>query len=355
MSLDQSVTQQSRGGAGPADVWYTRCPVPTASGIAWHFGWLRKELQRVGVRIESIRSSPDRGVRVSHFTHAQPFQFREGGNIPPLWARGEGANIAVVGITWVDEEQVILVRPDSEIKNVGDLKGRRLGLPKHETQIVDVGRAQDLHGFVTALTLAGLRTDEVEFVDVAGTDYDLREDYVLELKDFPAVAALAAGDVDAIYAKGAPSALLIRKYGLRTILDINAQSDPLVRVNNGTPRPVTVDRDLASRNPELVGRYLAVLLHTARWAEANPDGVVRAIAAEIGTSEASVRTGYGPEVHRHFQTKLSSDYVKGLESQKDFLRDWGFIKDFDFDSWIDPAPLQIAERLVAEEEFRIAV
>lgn len=82
---------------------------------------------------------------------------------------------------------------------------------------------------------------------------------------------------------------------------------------------------------------------------------MRAIAAEIGTSEASVRTGYGREVHRHFQTKLSSDYVEALESQKNFLRDWGFIKDFDFKSWIDPAPLEIAQRLLAEEQFRIAV
>lgn len=354
MSLTQADTQQSRG-AGPAELWYTRCPVPAASGIAWHFGWLTKEFERVGVRIESIRSSTDRDVRVSHFTHTHPFQFREGGNIPPIWARGQGANIAVVGITWVDEEQVILVRADSEIKSVSGLRGRRLGLPKHDTRIVDVGRAQDLHGFVTALKLGGVRTDEVEFVDVAGADYDLREDFVLELRDFPAVAALAAGDVDAIYAKGAPSALLISKYGLQPILDINAQADPSVRVNNGTPRPVTVDRDLVLRHPELVGRYLAILLQTARWAEANPDAVVGAIAAEIGTSEASVRTGYGPEVHRHFQTKLSSDYVEALESQKNFLRDWGFIKDFDFNSWIDPAPLQIAERLLAEEEFRIGV
>jgi sulfonate transport system substrate-binding protein len=354
MSL-REVAVHSNHDQQSTELWYTRCPVPTASGIAWHFGWLANEFARIGVLLQSIRASAERGVRVSHFTHTHPSQFREGGNIPPIWARGEGANICFVGITWVDEEQVILVRPDSGIKSVAELKGRRPGLPKHQTSIVDVGRAQDLHGFVTALKLSGLRADEVEFVDVTGEDYDLREDFVLELRDFPAVAALQAGDVDAIYGKGAPSALLIRKYGLRPILDINAQKDPLLRVNNGTPRPVTVDRDLVANQPELVARYLAVLLLTAKWAEVNADKTVAAIAAEIGTETANIKAGYGPEVHRRFETSLSADYLAGLELQKNFLRDWGFVKEFDFQSWIDPGPLDIAKKLVEEDGFRIAI
>jgi hypothetical protein len=35
--------------------------------------------------------------------------------------------------------------------------------------------------------------------------------------------------------------------------------------------------------------------------------------------------------------------------QKNFLRDLGFVKDFDYQAWIVGEPLAFAERLVAEE------
>ncbi|MBJ7417547.1 MAG: hypothetical protein JHC88_19190, partial [Niveispirillum sp.] len=42
------------------------------------------------------------------------------------------------------------------------------------------------------------------------------------------------------------------------------------------------------------------------------------------------------------------DYVAGLEAQKNFLRDWGFLAgDFDIQDWIVEGPLAEAERLVA--------
>ncbi len=123
----------------PSEIWYTRCPVPTTSGIAQHFRWLHREFDRNGIALESIRASADRTVRNSHYDHTHPNMFREGGNVPPLWARANGRNTALVGITWVDEEQVILVRGDSGIRDISELRGRRLGLPKHDSQIVDIG------------------------------------------------------------------------------------------------------------------------------------------------------------------------------------------------------------------------
>jgi hypothetical protein len=77
--------------------------------------------------------------------------------------------------------------------------------------------------------------------------------------------------------------------------------------------------------------------------------VVAAIAAETATTEASVRRGYGPDLHLSFTPALSEKHVKGLEIQKNFLRDYGFIAgDFDYAGWIDPLPLSLAAELVAE-------
>jgi ABC-type nitrate/sulfonate/bicarbonate transport system substrate-binding protein len=335
----------------PTELWYTRCPVPTASGIAQHYRWLHQEFAAIGIELRSIRAADDRGVRDSHFNHSHPGMFREGGNIPAIWARANGQNTAVVGITWVDEEQVILARPDSAIRDVGDLRGRRVGLPKHESPNVDFSRAMALRGFVTALGLAGLRSDDARFVDIPSGDIDLREDPATgHSRRNAVVEALLAGEIDALYVKGAQGDALLKRHGLRVVLDINSHPDPVIRINNGTPRPITVDRNLAIQNEELVARYLAVLLRTAEWAKTHRGEVIEAVAAETNTTPQDVADAYGPNFHQKFRAKLAADYLAALENQKNFLRDWGFLAaDFDFPSWIVLGPLARAEGLLEEE------
>ena len=70
-----------------SELWYTRCPVPTASGIALELGWLAHEFDRLGIRLSSLRDSDAADVRLAHFSHSLPGLFREGGNIPAIWAR----------------------------------------------------------------------------------------------------------------------------------------------------------------------------------------------------------------------------------------------------------------------------
>jgi sulfonate transport system substrate-binding protein len=350
---DSSTPAPATHDTAVTELWYTRCPVPTTSGIAQHFHWLQDEFARRGIELKSIRAAEEKSVRESHFTHAHPGMFREGGNVPPIWARAKGQNTAVVGITWVDEEQLILVRSNSDIQDLAGLRGRRLGLPRHATKLVDVGRAQDLRGLLTALKLAQLTRDQVVLVDVAGADYDLREQGAnVPRYRHATLDALLAGEVDAIYAKGAVSATFIAEHGLRPIVDINANPDPLVRVNAGTPRPITVDRTLALEQPELVARYLAVLLRTAQWAVQHPAEVVEAVAAETGAHVQAVRRGFGPDLHRHLTPTLSEQYVNGLAAQKAFLLEEGFLPaDFGFDGWIVREPLDLAQKLLREIEL----
>lgn len=338
-----------------AELWYTRCPVPTTTGIALLNGWLQGEFARDGIDLKSIRASQDRSVRESHYNHTVSGMFREGGSVPPTWTRANGQDTVVVGITWVDEEQLLLVRGDSEVETLADIKGKRFGVPKHATKHVDVGRSEDLHAFVTGLSLAGLTTGDVELVDIAGEEFDLKEEFDRDVTLRPTIRALQAGHVDVAYAKGSTSATLVEKLGLRAILDINANPDRFVRVNAGTPRPITVDRSLAAERPDLVARYLAVLLLTGKWAESHPDEVVAAIATETGTSQHSVRRGYGPNLHFRFTPSLSDEFVRGLEIQKNFLNAYGFLAaDFDFAGWIDRRPLALAAELVRRGEVSLA-
>lgn len=330
--------------AQPSAIWYTRCPVPTTSGIAQHKRWLQNEFARHGITLDSIRASADRAVRESHFRHSLSGSFREGGNVPPIWARALGQDTVVVGITWVDEEQQVFVRGDSDIHTAADLRGRKLGVVrKAASDLVDVGRAEGLRGLLTALQLGGVPRDSVEFVDIAAPEWDLKE-VTQTREDHHAIPTLALlnGSVDAIFIKGAGSARALAQ-GLRPIINLNEQEDPFLRLSAGSPRPITVDRQTLIDSPDIVVRYLAVLLKTHEWAKAHPHEVVSTIAAETATDADSVRLAFGDQLHLAFEPSLSPVYVEGLRRQKDFLLGEGFIdRDFDFDGWIDPAPLQQA-------------
>jgi ABC-type nitrate/sulfonate/bicarbonate transport system substrate-binding protein len=94
----------------PVELWYTRCGAATASDLAIRKGWLQEEFAKPGTVLNSLKDSDSLSVRNSHYNHSRSGMFREGGNIPPIWARGIGVDTVVVGISWLDEYQGILVR-----------------------------------------------------------------------------------------------------------------------------------------------------------------------------------------------------------------------------------------------------
>jgi len=66
-------------------------------------GLLAKSFAEIGISLCSVRAAEDAAVRESHYDNSLRNQFREGGNVPAIWARSLGQPTRVVGITWVDE------------------------------------------------------------------------------------------------------------------------------------------------------------------------------------------------------------------------------------------------------------
>jgi len=331
-----------------SQLWYTRCPVPTATGVALDQGWLAGEFSRTGVALKSLLDTTDPDFRLSHFSHTLAGLFREGGNIPAIWAKARGEETTVVGLTWVDETQVLLVKEDSPIRSAEDLAGARLGLSIRPGETIDFGRAMALHGYVSALSLGGLTAQDGQFVEIPGPPTSFGANGAANPWRDPSFDALLNGEIDAVYIKGAPAVALREKFGLRVAVDLNEAADPAVRINNGTPRPITVNRDLVETRPDLVARYLAILLLTADWARDFGGEVRRIVAAETSTDIGSVEAAYGPKLHQSLRPSLRADWVDALEVQKNFLRDWHFLAgDFDVRDWISPGPLAEAEKLVA--------
>ncbi|MEU4311452.1 ABC transporter substrate-binding protein [Nocardia sp. NPDC024068] len=333
-------------------LWYTRCPVPTASGLAHSLGWLGETAAEAGIGLGVLQDAgPELAPR--HFDHRLLGLIREGGNVPALAARAEGSPTRLIGLTWIDEAQAILVAPDSPASGPSDLAGSRIAVPAWaQDRARSFPRAMALHGFASALALGGLTFADVRPVEVAvERDPQVRGAQAAGRRITTwGVEALLAGEVDAIYVKGARAQEVAREHGLRTAVDLDATESKRSRVNNGTPRPITVHADLLESRPDLVVGFLTQTLRAADWATGNLDEVRAVLARETFSGAAGVEAAYGDTFHRGLHPTLSGERIELLDIQKRFLYTHGFLAaDFDLASWVAPEPLrQASERLAAE-------
>jgi ABC-type nitrate/sulfonate/bicarbonate transport system substrate-binding protein len=330
-------------------IWYTRCPVPTATGIAADLGWLGDEFAADGIEVRSLQDISREEAANYHYTHALAGLFREGGNVPALWAKSGGEPTRLVGLTWIEERQVIHVRADSPISEPGQLKGARLAIPRHQIEI-DFWRAMALHGFAGALGLAGLALADAQLVEVPAGQPPEELDQTGRPLDRAhgqwesELAALARGEVDAVYTKGAVAVETAQRHGTRIAIELDAVPDKRSRINNGTPRPITVHQRLLDERPDIVVRFLSVLARAAHWAAANPDEVARILAAETGAGAAGVSGAYKhADQFRDLHIDLSPERLDLLAEQELFLRAHGFIgAPVSVSTWADHAPLHAA-------------
>jgi ABC-type nitrate/sulfonate/bicarbonate transport system substrate-binding protein len=316
-------------------IWYTRCPVPTATGIAADLGWLTAEFAPDGIEVRSLQDVSRAEAADFHYTHAHPGLFREGGNVPALWARSRGEETRLIGLTWIEERQVIHVRDDSPVVEPGQLKGLRLAIPRHDIAI-DFWRAMALHGFGGALGVAGLTLDDAELVEVRAGQ--VAGQWEAEF------AALASGEVDAVYTKGAVALETAKRYPSRIAVELDEVPDRRFRVNNGTPRPITVHQRLLDERPDIAVRFLSVLVRAANWAAGNPDETARILAAETGSGPAGVTGAYTRASRfRDLHADLSPERLDLLSEQEHFLRTHGFLgSPVQVPTWADGAPLRAA-------------
>lgn len=329
-------------------LWYTRCPMPTASGLAIELGWLDAEFAPDGISVQSLRASGNRRVRESHFDHTQARSFREGGNTPPIWSQARGADTRLIGATWIDQYQTIVALPQSSIRGASDLRGRRLGVPRHLNDQIDFWRAKSLRAILTTLELAGLSTHDVELVDLpeeetflgdestarSGTLWTAkRQQAILRAEAF----ALIRGEVDAINLTGARGAMLEALLGAVQVIDLGNHPDPNVRVSNGIPMAFTASGELVRERPDLVRRYLNTVRRAARWATEHHAETLRIIARELGDAEEWVELAYSEQLHERLEPSLDDALLSAMDNQQRFLVEQGFVEQaIDVRAWAAP-------------------
>jgi ABC-type nitrate/sulfonate/bicarbonate transport system substrate-binding protein len=341
-------------------LWYTRCPLPTASSIAIERGLLEGEFGPSGIEVQSLNASASMSVREAHYNHDQKHLFRQGGNIPPLWSRARGADTVVVATNWIDEYQAVVALDDSGLNGPADLRGKRLGVPRRVNEPVDYWRAMCMRGFLGALELVGIDAAEVTFVDLPIDEKQIASGGesqrgtlwrggVRARRQSREALALIRGEVDAIYTAGAPGAQLTAFMSAHTVVDLGGADQPAARTNNQVPTVLTVDGDLARNRPEIVARYLATLMRAAHWAADHAEETLTIVSSDVGATPEWVTAAYGPEVHRRLDIDLDARNIEAVGRLKGFLLEQAIIdSDFDLQSWIDPRPLALAGELLRE-------
>jgi len=331
----------------PPQLWVARCAFPSVTALALQQRWIHDGFARQGVRVATLQQTDDAQLRVQPVYHNLRGLFHEGGNVPALWACANGyANTAIVGMTWMDEYQALLVRPNEGMLGPGCLRGKRLGLSCALGNGIDVRRATALRGYSETLALGGVDIDEVHFVDIIKDE--AAPDASRDCAQDAGVAALLAGRIDALYARGATARQLKRLYGLEVAFELSANKALRACADNATLRVLTVDREFLAEHSDIVVHYLAVLLQAARWAEAHAKETRRALSAYLNKDTTALVSAHGRHLHRSLRVQLLPKHLRALVEQKEFLLKWGFIAaDVDVTEWIFPQPLLQAQQLLA--------
>jgi len=354
------MAKEIRPGRAVDTIWYTRCPVPTAFSLAIQSGALDREFAADGIRIASLQQVADRSVLQSHFNHSLEDSFRYGGNIPPIWARSEGADTKLIGLALIDAPHVVLTLPESGIRTVADLKGKRLSVPRRVNDQIDFWRAGAIRTYEVALASEGLSLDDVELVDVpiAQGYIDPNGGSALTGSIFASARgrgplsgdlfALVEGRVDAIFTESSFATHLRRFLGAHVVYDVHSHPDPRVRHNNAIPQAFTVSAALVRDRPDLVARVVAQAILAAERARREREHVIHVTALEANVPEEVADATY-PLLEQQLATSLSPELRDLIHLRKQFLLSHGFIRtDFDLDDWIDPQPLRDAHALLAE-------
>jgi ABC-type nitrate/sulfonate/bicarbonate transport system substrate-binding protein len=351
------------------EVYYTNCPLVSASNVDQELGWTKEEFKKLGVHYQYMRAREENNW-YPHYVHNMDNLIRFGGLFPPIHVHADIRRTKLLGVTQVYEGGVMMVRSRDDIYTMADLKGKKIGLSKSLNTIKsDWWRIQEEQGIELMLRVNGMTRDDVEIVEFPYADdwYDkpdmmgppmenpselwLKRDHKHDLAFRPLETALENGVIDAMYSQSKVLSVLSETTGkFKSIEDLSHYPDWTLQVAN-VPAAITCTTEMAEQHPELVVTFLKGMIKVGRWGNEHKHA-----AAAILDKQTFYR-----DVEDTFEGIRRVDLVPNLSPQnlvsvgigKDFMLSHGYIKnDFDVNEWAAPEFLEQAARELLEEEWK---
>jgi ABC-type nitrate/sulfonate/bicarbonate transport system substrate-binding protein len=353
------------------EVYYTNCPLVSASNVDQELGWTREEYKKIGVKYGFIRSTPLTDW-YPHYIHNQDNLIRFGGLFPPINVHADIRRTRLLGLTQVYEGGVMMVRSRDNIFRMSDLKGKKIGLSKSMNQIKnDWWRIQEHQGIELMLRMNGMTMKDVEIVEFPYADdwYNspemvstvidnaselwLKRDHKHDLAFRPLETALEKGVIDAMYSQSKVLSVLSETTGkFKSIEDLSRYPDWTLQVAN-VPAAITCTDVMAKEHPELVIAFMKGMIKVGRWA--NEHKHAAAVILDKQTYYRDVEDTYEGIRRVDMVPNLSPQNLVCVEIGKDFMLKNGYIKnDFDVHKWAAPEFLEQAAKELLEEKWKIA-
>jgi ABC-type nitrate/sulfonate/bicarbonate transport system substrate-binding protein len=350
------------------EVYYTNCPLVSASNVDQELGWTREEYKKIGVKYGFLRSVRENDW-YPHYIHNLDNLIRFGGLFPPVHVNADIRRTRLLGVTHVRfEGGCLIVRSKDDIYRMQDLKGKKIGLSKSMNQIKnDWWRIQEEQGIELMLRMNGMTRSDVEIVEFPYADdwYNnpnmlepmenpselwLKRDHKHDLAFRPLETALENGVIDAMYSQSKVLSILSEATGKFAIIeDLSKRPDWRLQVAN-IPATITCSDVMANEHPELAVAFMKGMIKVGRWA--NEHKHAAAAILDKQTYYLDVEDTYRGIKDVDMVPNLSPLNLASVEIGKKFMLSHGYIKnDFDVYKWAAPEFLEQAAKELLEERW----
>jgi sulfonate transport system substrate-binding protein len=244
LGLSETAQAQAFAGAKELRIGYQKNGVLV---VARQQGALEHRLEPRGIEVKWSEFTS--GPPMLEAMNAGSVDVGQVGDTPPIFAQAAGANVVYVAGQPITNGQGILVKQQSPIHTLSDLKGKRIGLTQ----------GSSAHN----VTLLALEKANLTYADITP----------VYLSPPDGAAAFARDSIDA-WAIWDPYFAIGEAHGGRILV----QASQIGKTNSF----YIGNRDFAAREPQLLREFIDTIAQSAAWAQANRDKVAKSLAEVTG-------------------------------------------------------------------------
>lgn len=284
------------------------------AGIAQEKKYIENELENVGYKVE-YKPFAAAGPAVNEALTANEIDIAIYADFPGILSKSKGVDTSLIGIADNYITSAIIVREDSPISSIKDLKGKKIGfakgtyMQKYLYQILDAN---------------GIAQSEVELINT--TDFD---------------SALQGGSIDALVVTDNSEAIQVLTKKIAKTIDTSKDHPDI------TAQSVVIGNSKFLAKNKDVGVALFKALKEARTLMKEKTDESYEILTKSGLDKDAARSLYGKDNGKfdYVSLRVDDEAKKKINDSKKFMLDNKLIsKDFDIGKWVDNSFYEEADK-----------